>query len=224
MLKKPKAILLDWDNTLASSWGIILKCLNAAFKAHGKEEWTLYDIQNGRDNIHHSLRESFPRLFGDKWKDARETYYKHFLECHIQEIKLLQGAYETIEALSKTEIFLAVVSNKTGQYLRDELKHLKIDHYFDVIIGATDAPKDKPHKEPLLLALKNSGISESDYSTEIWMVGDSRTDIEAAINTGVVPVFYGNAKLEDELDKQVKLRIKDQQHFREIAESFSNQL
>lgn len=220
-MRKPKAILLDWDNTLASSWGIILKCLNEAFKAHGKEQWTLDDIKSGRENIHHSLRESFPRLFGDKWKDARETYYKHFLECHIDEIRLLEGAHDTIKALSKTGIYLAIVSNKTGPYLRDELKHLKIDHFFDAIIGATDAEKDKPHPEPLLLALKDSKVAAEDFSNDVWMVGDSRTDIEAAINTGVIPVFYGDAKLEPEIDKKVQLKIKDQKHFREIAEKFA---
>ena len=64
LLPKPKAILLDWDNTLADSWRVIHKCLNDAFRAYGHEEWSLEDMMNNRGNIHHSLRESFPRIFG----------------------------------------------------------------------------------------------------------------------------------------------------------------
>ncbi len=201
LVGKPKAILWDWDNTLADSWKIIHKCLNNAFREMGYKEWTLQEVIDGKEGIHHSLRESFPRLFGDKWEDAKKVYFESFIACHLEEISLLPDALETIKALQGYGTFNAIVSNKTGVHLRNELKHLGIDQYFDVIIGATDAAKDKPWAEPLHMALEKSDIDKKDYAKKVWMVGDSITDIEAAFNTGVMPVLYGNADVSKYLEK-----------------------
>lgn len=216
---KPKAILLDWDNTLANSWPIIFRALNITFKEMGKDEWSYQDVIDGRQNIHHSLRESFPHIFGEHWEKAKEIYHKNFLAVHLDEIKLLDGAQETLDELKKLNIHLAIVSNKTGQYLRDELKHLKIDHYFDKIIGATDAAKDKPHAEPLHMALHASDIHQDDYSQKVWMVGDSATDIEAAINMKCLPVIFGDADVSSYLSKTKIGKITDHKHFVEVLKS-----
>lgn len=219
-IKKPKAILLDWDNTLASSWGIIHKCLNTAFKTFGKEEWPFEDLINNRENIHHSLRDSFPRLFGDEWQKARDVYYEAFKSCHLEEIKLLEGALLTIEMLAESGCYVAIVSNKTGKYLRQELQHLSIDHHFHKIIGATDAEKDKPHSEPLLMALEGSGVEEKDYQNHVWMVGDSKTDIEAAINTGIIPILYGDSELDVRYNIAISHKIKNHQKFQSIIKGW----
>lgn len=216
---KPKAILLDWDNTLANSWPIIFRALNITFKEMGKDEWTYEDVINGRQNIHHSLRESFPVIFGEHWEKAKEIYYKNFLAVHLDEIKLLEGAKETIDELAKLEIHLAIVSNKTGQYLRDELAHLKIDHYFDKIIGAGDAEKDKPHAHPIIAALHESNIHQDDYPQKVWMIGDSKTDIEAAINANCVPVIFGDADVSGYLSKSKIGKIDDHKHFFETLKN-----
>ena len=190
-LDYPKAILLDWDNTLADSWGIIHKCLNNAFVELGHEPWTMEDVRNNKANIHHSLRTSFPRLFGDKWELARDVYYNSFIACHLEEIKLLPGAEKTIRKLAEhDDIHIAIVSNKTGKYLRKEVEHLGLSDCFDEVIGATDAEKDKPDKEPLIKALEKTDITQENFGSHVWMVGDSKTDIEAAFNTGCVPVLY----------------------------------
>ncbi len=199
-LPKPKAILLDWDNTLADSWKIIHKCLNVAFREMGREEWSMEEVIKGREGIHQSLRESFPKIFGADWQKAKNLYFSAFLDCHLQEICLLPGALETIKGLRKLDVHIAVVSNKTGIHLRNELKHLGIDQYFDVVVGATDAAKDKPFKEPLLFSLEKTLIKEKDFG-EVWMIGDSATDIEAAFNTGVIPVLFGHADVSKYLEK-----------------------
>ena len=218
LINKPKAILLDWDNTLADSWKIIHKSLNVAFRDLGFEEWTLEDVIKGKGGIHHSMRESFPTIFGEKWEQAKNLYYSAFLSCHLQEISLLSGAIETIKLLAKTNAFIAIVSNKTGIHLRNELNHLGISKYFNAIIGATDAEKDKPNKEPLLLALKHSSITEQDFD-KVWMVGDSVTDIEAAFNTGVVPVLYGFADVDSHLNNGDIYQISSHEEFQNIIKN-----
>ena len=191
-MTKPKAILFDWDNTLADSWPIIHEALNKTFIAMGQEPWTMNDIIQGRDGIHHSLRDSFPRLFGDRWEEARQHYYDAFLEVHLDRIKPLPGAEEVLKRLKQAGIFTAIVSNKTGEYLRQEVTHLGWDQYFSRVVGATDAKRDKPFAEPIYLALEGSGI---EAGPDVWMVGDSPTDIEAALNAGCEPHMFGMAEI-----------------------------
>ncbi len=186
---KPQAVLFDWDNTLADTWPIIHEALHATFTAMGHEPWT---IEKTKQNTHFSLRDAFPQMFGERWQEAREIYYQTFLKVHLDKLAILPQAVEVLEFLRSTGVFIGVVSNKTGAYLREEVAYLGWEHYFDVVIGATDAPTDKPTAAPLLLALKDSGISAGQ---EVWLVGDAITDIECAFNAGCTPVFYGSYSL-----------------------------
>lgn len=182
---KPKAILFDWDNTLADTWPIIHEALHAAFTAMGHTPWTMEET---KQNTHFSLRDAFPKRFGDRWEEARDVYIKTFRSMHLEKIGILPGAVEVLDYLRGTDVFLGVVSNKTGAYLRDEVAHLNWGKYFDTVIGAMDAKTDKPSAEPLLLALKDSFIAPGE---EVWLVGDAVTDIECAFNAGCTPLFYG---------------------------------
>ena len=50
-------------------------------------------------------------------------------------------------------IYLGVVSNKTGDFLRREAERLGWTDLFGSMVGAGDAPLDKPACEPVRLAL-----------------------------------------------------------------------
>ena len=182
---KPTAVLFDWDNTLADTWPIIHEALHATFTAMGHKPWT---IEETKQNTHFSLRDAFPKMFGARWEEAREVYFGTFLRVHLEKLAIMPQAVEMLEYLRNTGVFMGVVSNKTGKYLREEVTYLGWDKYFDTVIGATDAPTDKPTAAPLLLALKDSGIEPD---ARVWMVGDAITDIECAFNAGCTPVFYG---------------------------------
>jgi phosphoglycolate phosphatase-like HAD superfamily hydrolase len=73
--------------------------------------------------------------------------------------------------------------------LHKEVAKLEWAGFFDVVIGAQDAARDKPAADPVLLALKDSGIAPS---SEVWLVGDSVTDLECAKNAGISAILYGD--------------------------------
>lgn len=205
-LSKPKAILFDWDNTLADTWPVIHSALSRTFIAMGMEPWSIEDVKSGREGIHKSLRDSFPKIFNDKWEEAREYYYKHFLDTHLHEMKVVSGAEKTVKHLAEKDVYVAVVSNKTGQYLRQEVEHLGWNSYFSRIIGATDAANDKPHPDPVHMALDGSGIESG---SDVWFIGDSETDLECAIASRCVPIFFGEKEFPKEYisDKRVSSAI-----------------
>ena len=192
----PRAVLFDWDNTLVDSWDTIYEALHHTFIIMGHEPWSKEDVRAGRDNIHHSLRESFPRIFGDKWEEARDHYRQHFLAIHLGRLTAFDDAVHTLEALSKQSIYMAIVSNKTGKFLREEVTQLGWDHYFERIIGAGDADEDKPSIAPVTLALESSDIAPH----ECWFVGDSHTDMECAANAGCQAIAFNASGLLSKYD------------------------
>ena len=54
---RPSVLLYDWDNTLVDGWAGITAALNAVFAAFGHTLWTVEDTRN---RVRVSLRESFP--------------------------------------------------------------------------------------------------------------------------------------------------------------------
>jgi phosphoglycolate phosphatase len=184
-LPRPKAILFDWDNTLVDNWGAIHAAINLTLVAMGHKPWTLEETHR---NVARSLRDSFPVLFGDRWEEARKIFYDSFEAVHLEQLRALPGAGEMLANLSTRGIYLAVVSNKTGRYLRAEAEQLGWTGYFKRLVGATDAAVDKPAVEPVDMALAGSGVTRG---PEVWFVGDGAIDLECAVNAGLTPIFFG---------------------------------
>lgn len=185
-LTQPKAILFDWDNTLVDTWPTIHTALNETMRFMGAPEWSMEKVKK---NVKKSMRESFPHLFGDDWEKAADHYQHAYRSMHKNKLQPLPGAFELITMLQAHDLFLAVVSNKKSVTLREEIRHLNWDDYFDVIVGADDAARDKPHPDPVLLALKTFG---DQFGQEVWFVGDTAVDLECAQVTGCTPILYGD--------------------------------
>ncbi len=180
---RPRAILFDWDNTLIDSWAVIHECQNATLQAFGHQPWTL---EQTRKRVRKSMRDSFPGLFGEDWQAAGEFFYHRFNEIHLEKLTPLCGAEEMLADLTDQGIYLAVVSNKKGEYLRREAAHLGWKPYFGNLIGALDAKADKPATAPVHMALRGSGIKAG---PEVWFAGDACVDLECAVNSGCIPVL-----------------------------------
>jgi phosphoglycolate phosphatase len=182
----PHAILFDWDNTLVDNWGAIHAALNLTLAAMGHPTWTEDET---RLRVQRSLRDSFPQMFRDRWREARDIFYRSFAEVHLHTLRPMPGAGELLQELSAGGIYLAVVSNKTGNFLRLEAEHLGWARHFRHLVGETDAGKDKPAVEPVDMALADSGIARG---TAVWFVGDGAVDVECARNAGLSAILVGD--------------------------------
>ena len=181
----PRAILFDWDNTLVDSWPTIHEALNFLMRAMAVPEWSLADT---KAKVRLSLREAFPLQFGDRWEEARDIYLERFRAIHLDRLMPLPGREAMLRELAGQGIYLGVVSNKTGELLRREVARLGWSALFGSIVGAGDAPIDKPACDPVHLALAPSGVMASD---DVWFVGDTAVDMECAYNSGCVGVLLG---------------------------------
>lgn len=182
---RPTVLLYDWDNTLVDGWAGITAALNAVFTAFGHPLWS---VQDTRERVRVSLRESFPIMFGDQWERARDLFYATLAEQHLQHVRPMPGAEEMLAAGSPWP--QGVVSNKTGRYLRAEVAHLGWSGHFGPIVGAGDASADKPDPAPIRLALSQLG---RDVDGSVWYLGDTALDMQTARTAGVTAVLIGDA-------------------------------
>ncbi len=203
LLPRPRALLLDWDNTLVDTWPCIGKATNITLKTMGFDPWSEEEI---RARVAGSLRDTFPKIYGERWEEARDVYYKAFGEVHLEMLKALEGAEDVLNLSSKAGLYLGVVSNKTGRYLRAEAEHLGWSRFFGGIVGAQDASRDKPDPEPVHLALSTGNIRAG---ADVWFVGDAPIDVTCGRAAGCTTIIVGPEPSANIVTERAHAYVKD---------------
>ncbi|WP_299443659.1 HAD family hydrolase [uncultured Rhodospira sp.] len=184
-LPTPRAILFDWDNTLIDSWPAIHRVINTCMAHMGHPLWT---FEETRRRVGRSMRDTFPEMFGERWTEARDVFLNAFKTVHLEMLTVLDGAEPMLRGLAARNVPMGLVSNKTGALLRREVEALGWGSLFFAQVGAGDAARDKPALEAIELALRTAPI-ELRPGPEIWLVGDSPTDMACAYACGLTPVL-----------------------------------
>ncbi len=179
-------VLFDWDGTLVDNWPVIHEALALTLEAHGQPAWTFAETVR---RLSGPSGDRFRELFGAEAEAARQTFHDAFAARHLDALTLLPGAEACLDRLEAAGFQPAVVSNKTGVFLRREAARLGWTERFAALVGAGDAARDKPDAAPVRLALAGREGR--------WLVGDTDTDILAARRAGLrvalVP-FPGGAR------------------------------
>jgi len=186
-LPRPRALLFDWDSTLADNWGAIHAAMNATLTVFGRDCWT---VQECRNRIKSSLRDSFPGIFAAEANLALTTYLTAYERIHLEHLAAMPAASTMLDAAQDLGLYLGIVSNKTGPNLRQEVEYLGWSPRFRRIVGATDAERDKPAPDPVHLALDRSGIAAG---PEVWIIGDTDIDMLCAQNSGCTGILLNQA-------------------------------
>ncbi|HEX2582242.1 MAG TPA: HAD family hydrolase [Dongiaceae bacterium] len=182
-MPRPRAILFDWDNTLVDSWDMITAAMNAALASFSLPLWDRSDTEK---RALRSMRDSFPEIFGARWREAGEIYSTTFAALHLDHLRPLPGAEAALESVSRQGIYAAIVSNKRGVFLRKEVVHLGWEGMFGALVGAGEAERDKPAPDHAWRALAPSGSLDC---VDVWFVGDTAVDIACAQALGARPVL-----------------------------------
>ncbi len=191
---KNKIILFDLDGTLIDSTQAVYEGICEAFK-HFHQTAPAYEVASAQ--IGHTLEDMFS-TFGVELSKIPEfiaIYREHYGKICNAKTHLLENAQSAIMQAYEFA-HLGVVTTKTGKYSKILLEHFKVLDYFNCIIGRENTQEAKPSAEPILLALESmpKDISKSD----IYMIGDTPLDIQAADNAGIksIGVLSGYASLE----------------------------
>ena len=152
-----------------------------------------------------SFKDNFPRIFGDKAYEAYERYREIYKSIAASRIIAFPSAKEVIEFFKSRGIILMIVTNKERCLLEYELPLLYKKEDFAKIVCGHEAPRDKPHGDQALFALKGF-INREEISPEtVWIVGDSPQDSNSALEINALPIRINRSIWGDEGQKEDKI-------------------
>jgi len=177
--------LLDRDKSLVAfleAQCIRIPALQAVNKQHFLHRFIELD-QKGyvwKDKVYQQLCEEF--ALDISWEylldDYIESFQKHCIGC--------AGFSEILELLKEKRFKLGIITNGFGKFQMNNIKGLKIDHYFDAILISETEGVRKPE-----VAIFQGAMERLDLQpNETIYVGDHPTnDVDASINAGMIGVW-----------------------------------
>jgi len=174
-----RALLFDWDGTLADSAHLGLVAFEKTF-----DELGLIFPRDVYENTYspnwYFLYEALG-LPKDKWQIADETWLRHYGEETAQ---LVEGAADTLLDLHRKGYRLGVVSSGSESRVCREIAQSSLASVFETVICNEHISNKKPHPEGLEIALERlrARPEESAY------VGDAPEDIEMGKRARVLTV------------------------------------
>ncbi len=177
-----KAVIFDFDYTLADSSEGAFECINFALDEMGLNR---VSAEAACRTIGLSLHETFLTL-GEHHEPHRcEEFHQLFVRRADDVMVNLTVLYDSvptmIEKLREQGLRLAIVSTKYRRRIHGVLQREDLLHGFQLIIGGEDVKHHKPHPQGLFEALERLECSPE----SIVYVGDSVIDAELAKRAGV---------------------------------------
>jgi phosphoglycolate phosphatase len=195
----PAAALFDLDGTLADSALDLVAAVNQTLERLDRPP---AGIDQVRQWIGHGaavlIRRALAGTAGWQpasaaddalFEEAMTLFFKYYETANGQHAKVYPGVMECLNRLQQMDCPMAIVTNKPEQFVAPLLEQLKLDGYFQLIIGGDTLASKKPDPEPLLYAMR--ALNGRPATTV--MVGDSAADVQAAKAAGIscVAVTYG---------------------------------
>ncbi len=180
-----RAVLFDFDMTLADSSAAIWHCTNRFAELKGLRPVPRETVMAA---IGLTIEDSWRMYWGFFSQELLDEYRAGFREEERRMMRLFPGAAEALGALRAAGIKTGLVSNR--RFARSPAEYLGIADKLDAIIGLEDVTRAKPDPEPLLTALARLGTAPEDAV----YVGDTDIDMKTAAAAGVrgIGVTSGN--------------------------------
>lgn len=188
-----RAVLFDFDGTLADSFAPITASTNQVRAAVGLPALTV-------DEIRRHVGLGLPQLMADlapglPVAEAVSLYGKHHETIMLTQTTLLPGVKDSLAVLHARGYLLGVCSNKRVEFTKKLLHALRLDDMMRVTLGPDDVGVPKPDPAMLIEAMRRLNVS----AAETIYVGDMAVDVRAAHAAGI-PVWLvpGNAHFQED--------------------------
>lgn len=174
-----RAVLFDWDGTLADTAEASYRCYVRMFSE--------FAIPFDRDTYARTYSPNWYQTFRalgldeEHWSRADERWLAHFAS---EQVDLLEGARHVLETLTARGLATGIVTSGSRERVERELALHGLDTHLPQRVYGCEVKEKKPHPEGLLLCLDRLRMR----AEEAVFVGDSPEDIEMARAAGVYSV------------------------------------
>lgn len=218
MKKKIKAVFFDLDGTLINTLASLKKTMDLTMEHFDLEGVSLQETRifvgtGYKKYVEKALGKNADKKYkeAEKWEEkdeeramdldmegdeimglydeACEYYASIFPENSTYQAEAYPGIKECITALKEKGIAVVCITNKSKEVAEGVLASVFSADSFTLIIGDDGEMPLKPDKAPLLKACGELGITKD----EAVMVGDTKTDLDAARNAKMSSIgcLYG---------------------------------
>lgn len=182
-------VLFDMDGTLIDSGlDITLSINHVRAQCYHLEPLSVQSVIDAINAPVRNLSEIFYAQSVYEQK-ARDLFEEHYYDQCIQNVVPYEGVCELLTTLRESNIIMGVATNAPSQFAKRMLKHLHMDDFFHLILGADDVEEPKPHPQMLNRHLKHHNYRSG--TDNAWMIGDNSKDMEAAMRAGITSIFAG---------------------------------
>jgi len=173
-METKELIVFDMDGTLIDSGNVISNTINYVRTNIGLQAMPKDELLTNINNPDINSAEYFygTEAFTDEQTKLFGEYYDK--NC-ISDIILYDGISDMLKNIDQY-FTLSIATNASVEFANKMLKHLNIDHHFDMVIGANCVEKPKPHPDMLL----NTINKLSHTPNKAILIGDSLKDKQAA--------------------------------------------
>ena len=208
---KTRLLMFDLDGTLIDSRLDICTAVNLLRANYDLpplsiETVTRY-VGDGIDKLVERSLRGYPVNIEKATRECAEYYRRHLHD----ETTLYPGVLDGLQRLRMAGYLLALISNKPAAACREIVRHFKIAMLFAIVLGGGDTKHLKPHPEPLLATMSKLRAGPENS----WMIGDHKTDLEAARRAGIRSGFikYGMGEPGGELATRIFESFEDMTQF-----------
>ena len=186
-------IILDFDGTLADTRDNIVRTLQASMHQLGLP---VANEAACASTIGLKLDDACRHLYPDGPADLADRFVETYREIFFRNKESLVPApfphvLPTLRQLRQRGVVLTIASSRGTGSLQAFIDAMGLRDCISYVLGADSVEHTKPHPEPVLRTLRETGID----AAHTLVVGDMPVDILMGSNAGVQTcgVTYGNA-------------------------------
>jgi phosphoglycolate phosphatase len=193
-----RGILFDLDGTLLDTSADLISACNTAIREFGLSSLPASELKpqisgGALAMLHRTLTHpdnAEIEVDVDLLLDRMLDLYEHNIAVHT---RLFDGMDKVLQLLESSGLPWGIVTNKVERFTAPLLRALEFDRQAGCVVSGDTYPEKKPHPMPMLAASRQLGCKPE----ECVYIGDSRRDIEAGRNAGMLTLAASYGYVDD---------------------------
>ena len=186
-----RAVLFDFDGTLADTAPDLSRAINQLRAARGLEDFPLDKLRPFASAGARGMLQAALRILPDhpEFTSMRDEFLRHYADAICVDTRLFPGMELLLDEIEKRGLRWGIVTNKSARFTHEIIAALGLTRRAACVVSGDTTPHLKPHPASLLHAAKELALEPA----ACVYLGDDLRDIQAARSAGMrsVAVAWG---------------------------------